>query len=102
MSAIPAIFDAILAERGRQERIGEAKRATGVDWRSCADPLMAGGDAMRLTVLAEEFGEVARAILEAGFAVLGDHDLELELVQVCAVGTAWLEAIVARRPGSGS
>ncbi len=43
---------------------------------------------LKLTVLAEEFGEVARAILEAK-----PDDLEEELVQVAAVVVAWLESI---------
>lgn len=40
----------------------------------------------RLAVLAEEFGEVAHAVLEADFGNLSE-----ELVQVAAVCVAWLE-----------
>ena len=43
---------------------------------------------LKLTVLAEEFGEVARAILEENFS-----NLKEELVQVAAVTVAWLESI---------
>ena len=42
---------------------------------------------VKLAVLAEEFGEVARAILEHQ----GDERLRAELVQVAAVAIAWLE-----------
>lgn len=53
----------------------------------------------KVTVLAEEFGEVARAVLESD-----GPNLEEELVQVAAVCVAWLEerryrALVAHRPG---
>lgn len=86
-------------ERERQEEIGRAKRAEGVDWRSCADPAMAGGDDRRFTVLGEEFGEVARSLLETGYGGPegGDAHLRSELVQVAAVAVAWIEAIDARR-----
>ena len=105
------------AERIRQEAIGESKRAAGIDWRSCADPAMAGGDGTRYMVLGEEFGEVANAILEAGYAMpsptsvafqileaeevaaiarRGEAHLRAELVQVAAVAVAWAEAIDAR------
>jgi hypothetical protein len=88
----------VRAERVRQEAIGEAKREAGIDWRSCADPDMAGGDDKRAAVLGEEFGEVCRAVLEAGYGTdgAGDAHLRDELVQVAAVATAWAEAIDAR------
>jgi hypothetical protein len=87
------------AERVRQEKIGRRKRRRGIDWRSCADPDMAGGDDKRAAVLGEEFGEVCRAVLEAGYGTHGADDaaLRAELVQVAAVATAWCEAIDARR-----
>lgn len=92
------VINDVIAERERQEAIGVTKRAAGIDWRSCADPAMAGGDDRRLAVLAEEFGEVARAILEAGYGTSGadDDHLREELVQVAAVAVAWVEAIDAR------
>lgn len=83
----------ITDERQHQENIGEAKRAAGKDWRSCADPRMPGGDPMRYLVLGEEFGEVANAMLEGA----GDAHLRAELVQVAAVAVAWVEAIDRRR-----
>jgi NTP pyrophosphatase (non-canonical NTP hydrolase) len=45
-------------------------------------------DTTKLTVLAEEFGEVARAILENN-----PGNLKEELVQVAAVSVAWLESL---------
>jgi hypothetical protein len=78
----------VLLERERQEKLGLAKRDAGTDWRSCADPTMRGGDPMRLTVLVEEVGEVARAVLEGDTA-----SLRAELVQVAAVAVAWIEAL---------
>lgn len=92
-----ALLD-IVVERRRQEEIGDRKRGQGIDWRSCADPAMEGGDWMRFTVLGEEVGEVAKAMLEAGYTAggldpVGDRDLRAELVQVAAVAMAWIEAI---------
>lgn len=89
----------IVRERRRQEQKGRVRRAAGVDWRSCADPEMAGGDGTRYLVLGEEVGEVANASLEGTYGSLEDPDEHLaeELVQVAAVALAWLEAIAARR-----
>lgn len=45
-------------------------------------------DPVKVAVLTEETGEVARAVLD------GDHDhLRIELVQVAAVAIAWLEGL---------
>lgn len=107
----------IVSERRRQELKGAERRAVGVDWRSCADPAMAGGDGTRFLVLGEEVGEVANAVLEAAYAMPspdtvayqvlesedvhalvagGEAHLREELVQVAAVALAWIEAIDAR------
>jgi hypothetical protein len=87
----------VYEERDRQEAIGHRKRAGGIDWRSCADPQMAGGDTTRFLVLGEEVGEVANAVLEAGYgSIVDDEHLREELVQVAAVAVAWVEAIDAR------
>ena len=70
-------FDTIVAavkdERERQDR----KWGRGFSGRN---------DSFWLTILAEEFGEVANAILEHQ-----DQRIEDELVQVAAVVFAWLE-----------
>jgi hypothetical protein len=91
-------LEAVGRERERQEQIGRRKRDEGIDWRSCADPDMAGGDGTRYLVLGEEVGEVANAVLEAGYGNSASDDAHLreELVQVAAVAVAWVEAIDAR------
>jgi hypothetical protein len=86
----------IVAERTRQELIGEQKRSNGIAWRSCADPDMGGGDMTRVAVLAEEFGEVANAALETAYGADTDAHLRKELIEVAAVCVAWIEAIDAR------
>jgi len=115
MNLTHAVLADVLVERERQESIGLRKRAIGIDWRSCADPAMAGGDGTRYMVLGEEVGEVANAVLEAGYTAsaiagpatttayqvvesgaTGDEHLRDELVQVAAVAVAWVEAIDAR------
>lgn len=97
MSTLAVLRD-VHRERRRQEQIGERKRAEGVDWRSCADPAMTGGDGTRYLVLGEEFGEVGNAVLEAGYGneASDDEHLYEELVQVAAVAVAWAEAVSAR------
>jgi len=93
----------VATEREWQEEIGRSKRTKGIDWRSCADPLMTGGDATRAVVLGEEYGEACRAVLEGMYtpdAVVRQHhesNLRTELIQVAAVAVAWVEAIDARR-----
>ena len=103
-NAIRSFLVRIVRERLRQEQIGERKRAEGIDWRSCADPAMDGGDMTRSAVLGEEYGEVCRAALEAtyaggdvGRAAEEEEHLDEELVQTAAVSLAWHEAIAARR-----
>jgi len=93
----PVLAD-VHAERIRQEMIGATKRSLGIDWRSCADPEMAGGDGTRFLVLGEEVGEVANAVLEASYGAdgAGDRHLREELIQVAAVAVAWIEALDAR------
>lgn len=107
-AALRAALGDVIRERQRQEEIGARKRARGIDWRSCADPDMEGGDLARFAVLGEEVGEVARALLERGFVPkhlvgevdpIGDPELRAEIVQVAAVAVAWVEAIDARQKG---
>jgi NTP pyrophosphatase (non-canonical NTP hydrolase) len=75
------VFLAIAEERHRQEFLKSRGRFT----HTCADSMPAS---MKLAVLAEEFGEVARAVCERDYA-----NLREELVQTAAVCTAWLESM---------
>ena len=83
------IYEEILDERGRQERL----RAEGKFTHTAASPDLPDG--YRLTALVEEVGEAAEAVLERnGF--IGKPkgtDLRKELVQVAAVAVAWIEAL---------
>lgn len=75
-----SVCSEIKAERWRQE----CKVQTGkIPW-DCADPSV--DDDRKLAVLGEEFGEVARALIE------GDG-LRAELIQVAAVALAWAESL---------
>lgn len=80
------VFALVAAERLRQEQKWAGVHEWGAG--SCASGSV---DARtKLAVLAEEFGEVARALLER------DADgLRAELVQVAAVAVAWLEYMPA-------
>lgn len=84
-------YDAIRAERERQE---ELRRSGKFKW-TCADP--AASPHHKMTVLAEEFGEVANAVLEHDDAQLWD-----ELVQTAAVAVAWLEGLACSVTGTPS
>lgn len=77
------MFALINAERDRQE----TKWGGRHDWGSgsCAAPNLAA--TVKAAVLAEEAGEVARAVLDQDEA-----GLRRELVQVAAVCVAWLES----------
>lgn len=74
------IWDEIVEERHRQDdKFG---------WLESSTSGMANGTGeKKLAILAEEFGEVAHALLEHD-----DENLEEELVQVAAVAVAWLQA----------
>lgn len=90
-SPIAHVLDAVARERARQE----ALRASGKFSWTCSDPLVS--DAHKLAVLAEEFGEVSRAIVEQLIDVTRRDvpALRAELVQVAAVAVAWCEALDA-------
>jgi NTP pyrophosphatase (non-canonical NTP hydrolase) len=79
------IFLEIVEERRRQDFL----KSQGKFTHTCADAMPAS---MKLAVLAEEFGEVARAVCERDYA-----NLREDLVQVAAVSLAWLEALDAGR-----
>lgn len=77
----------IIAERQRQVKLV----ATGKILHDCAEPRV---DAhVKMSVLTEEVGEVARALLECNHV----DQLETELIQVAAVAFAWIEAIHHQR-----
>ncbi len=80
------IFAQIHEERVRQDQKW--------GWTDGAHSILPGHDPhAKLTVITEEVGEVARAILE------GDQpNLEAELIQVAACCVAWLEARAEGRP----
>lgn len=77
-------FGLVAAERGRQGAKWGDSHAWGSGDCSSSDvePIV------KAAVLAEECGEVARAVLEKD-----DAALRLELVQVAAVAVAWLESL---------
>lgn len=72
------VLGAVAAERRRQdEKWGHNRSLSDLLW---------------MTILNEETGEVARAILENQFG-----ELREELVQVAAVAVAWIEDMDRRR-----
>jgi NTP pyrophosphatase (non-canonical NTP hydrolase) len=87
-----SVLTAIAEERVRQESLKREGRFP----HTCADAELS--DHEKLTILVEEVGEVARAVLNKtklaydGFS-FAQEKLREELVQVAAVATAWLESI---------
>lgn len=76
------IWFTVVNERRRQDKL----KADGKFAWTCADKTIHND--VKLKVLAEEFGEVARALCESD-----TDNLRTELVQVAAVAVAWLEAL---------
>lgn len=87
----PAIFD-VDKECKRQDRL----KAEGRFKHHCGDAEMSDGE--RYLVLAEEFGEVARALLEKHGLANDKHDTDVrkELIQVAAVCVKWVTGIDRR------
>ncbi len=83
------ITQAIADERSRQSRKWIRPHPWGTGDCSSADV----PEVVKATVLAEECGEVARAVLDHGPSAGPNRQLRTELVQVAAVCTAWLEGI---------
>lgn len=77
-------------ERGRQE---ELRNAGKFAYTCATDPGMLPAE--KLSVLAEEFGEVAKHITECVIdpARLDKIALQNELIQVAACAVAWAEAL---------
>lgn len=80
------VFSDIAKERARQEKL---KAAGKFKW-TCADNVQM---ALKLTVLAEEFGEVAKEVCEGYQDKASINRLRTELVQVAAVCVAWVESL---------
>lgn len=81
------IFSKIELERIRQEKLLTDGKIVG----DCKDPNE--NDYFKLAVLAEEFGEVANALVEdCGNRETREHMLT-ELIQTAAVACAWAEAL---------
>lgn len=78
------ISEAIAAERARQRSIWGRDHAHGHGDCSSSDV----SEWVKIAVVSEEVGEVARALLEGDRAAL-----RRELVQVAAVCVAWLESL---------
>lgn len=78
------VFAAIIKERSRQA----AKWGGDHNWGhgDCSSPHVPGP--VKVAVLTEEMGEVARAMLDES-----RDDLRHELIQLAAVCVAWLEAL---------
>lgn len=83
------VLQDIYRERLRQEQL----KAEGRFPHTCADPELSHFE--RLPILAEEFGEVGRALNELAGLANDKHgvDLRKELIQVAAVAAAWAEAL---------
>lgn len=78
------VLEAVTVERQRQATIwgGEHKWGVGDCSSKDVNPLV------KLGVLTEECGEVARALLDGS-----PETLRTELIQVAAVAVAWLEGV---------
>jgi NTP pyrophosphatase (non-canonical NTP hydrolase) len=78
---LAGIFEAIREERTRQDSRWGRQEHGGLYW---------------LAIAGEEFGEVARALVE------GDEEqVSRELIQLAAVVVAWLECVGRRGCGCG-
>ena len=82
------VYAAIDTERLRQERLHPGE--------TCSEELMI--PEYKLTILMEEVGEVARAILDYPSSEFHSH-LQKELTEVAAVAVAWLESMEAEGEG---
>lgn len=81
-----AVLKEVAAERERQHALWDGKHRWGEG--DCSADLPFG---VKLAVLFEEVGEVARAVLDKS-----EGGLRTELIQVAAVAVAWAEVRMAR------
>lgn len=79
------VYILIDAERDRQRALWDREHEWGHG--DCSSPAVA--PIVKVAVLAEECGEVARVVLDRARA----DQLRAELVQVAAVAVAWLESL---------
>jgi NTP pyrophosphatase (non-canonical NTP hydrolase) len=92
---LQSVFNVLMEirkERLRQEDIA----SIGKRWKhTCAHVELSNHE--RLAILAEEFGEVARALQEFVGSVTDVHDKDLrkELIQLAAVCAAWVQGLDA-------
>lgn len=86
------VFHGVFLEMKRQQRLKEEGRFK----YTCRDPEMSHPE--RITVLMEEVGEAARAVLELGDLANDKHNANLrkELIQVAAVALSWVEGMDER------
>lgn len=87
----PTLTDIILIrvelERERQRKLLEEEKIP-FDVASIVED-----DVLKLAVLSEEFGEVARAVLNRALGLKALTHLQEELIQVAAVAVAWAESL---------
>jgi hypothetical protein len=95
MSAVRVgIYSAIDAERKRQSEKWSGKHAWGMG--DCSS--LGVAPLVKMAVLSEEVGEVAKALLEGTDPWTTGDDLRAELIQVAAVAVAWLESLTGAEP----
>jgi hypothetical protein len=94
MNARAGIYSAIDAERKRQGEKWGGKHAWGMG--DCSS--LGVAPVVKMAVLSEEVGEVARALLGSTADAWTSDDLRAELVQVAAVAVAWLESLTEVEP----
>lgn len=82
---VDRIWDAIIHELGRQQALMFAGKFSA----TCEEHAKRGNHAQCVAVLAEEVGEVARAIND----LAPSRELRKELLQVAAVAVSWLMGI---------
>lgn len=87
------IYEMIDQERERQKQ--QWGKEHGWGFGDCSSPAV--DPAVKVAVLTEEIGEVARAVLERD-----GKQLVVELVQVAAVALAWLELLREERKSDAS
>ena len=87
------IYEEIDTERLRQERLKSEGR---FDFTCANIP----SHALALSVLVEEVGEAARALMGQEGFVRDGGDLRKELIQIAAVTVAWIEKVDAEK-GAG-